>query len=134
VYLGDAGSYLLGAVLAVLLMAAADEGVATASGALLFVGVPVADTVVAIVRRLRARRPLMRGDRGHVYDQLVDRGWPVPRTVLACVAAQGVLAVAGIAIAGMPRGPAVAVAVTVIVVTGAAALAVFTSPRTWADR
>ena len=37
-------------------------------------GLPVADTAIAILRRLRAHRPLLQGDRSHVYDQLVDRG------------------------------------------------------------
>ena len=75
VYLGDAGSYLIGTALAMLFVAASQHHAAVVSGAFLFVGVPVADTTVAIVRRLRARTPLLRGDRGHVYDQLVDRGW-----------------------------------------------------------
>ena len=53
---------------------ASGVAVSTGVGALLFVAVPVADMTVAIVRRARARRPLFAGDRGHVYDQLVDRG------------------------------------------------------------
>ena len=56
-------------------VSAPGEPVASSAGSLLFVAVPVADTAVAIVRRARARRPLFAGDRGHVYDQLVDRGW-----------------------------------------------------------
>src|SRR4029453_10608293 len=81
IYLGDAGSYLVGTGLALLLAltATADEGVATTAGALLFVAVPVADTTIAIVRRRRAGRPLLEGDRGHIYDQLVDRGWSAER-------------------------------------------------------
>jgi UDP-GlcNAc:undecaprenyl-phosphate/decaprenyl-phosphate GlcNAc-1-phosphate transferase len=98
---------------------------------LLFVGVPVADTTVAIVRRLRAHTPLLRGDRGHVYDQLVDRGWSAKLAVLACVAAQAVLTVAGIGIASLAGGVAVAVTAATIAVVGGGAILAFTSPRAW---
>jgi UDP-GlcNAc:undecaprenyl-phosphate GlcNAc-1-phosphate transferase len=129
VYLGDAGSYLIGTALAMLFLAATLRQAAVVSGAFLFLGVPVADTVVAVVRRLRARQPLLRGDRGHVYDQLVDRGWPPPAAVIACVAAQGVLTGAGVAIALLAGATAVAVTVVTVASLGAIAIVVFTSPR-----
>jgi UDP-GlcNAc:undecaprenyl-phosphate GlcNAc-1-phosphate transferase len=131
IYLGDAGSYLVGTGLAMLAVAAIDASTAAASGAALFVGVPVADTVVAIVRRIRAHRPLLRGDRGHVYDQLVDRGWPAPRTVVVCIAAQVGLTAAGVGIASLSGGAAVAVAAITVVLVGVPLLAAFTSPRSW---
>jgi len=131
IYLGDAGSYLLGTALAMLFVAASQRHAAVVSGALLFVGVPVADTSVAIVRRLRAGTPLLRGDRGHVYDQLVDRGWSPKLSVLACVAAQAALTGAGIGIASMSGAGAVAVAAAVVAAVGAGAILAFTSPRAW---
>ena len=101
IYLGDGGAYLLGTALALLLALAwhADQAPAVSAGALAMVVVPVGDTVVAVVRRRRAGQPLFVGDRGHTYDQLVDRGWPAPRAALALVAAQAALAAAG-AVAG----------------------------------
>ena len=131
VYLGDAGSYLLGAALAVLFLAASQRHAAVVSGALLFVAVPVADTTVAIVRRIRAHRPLLQGDRGHVYDQLVDRGWSPVRSVAACVVAQAGLTAAGIGIAALSGNVAVAIAVGTVAVVGIAAILSFTSPRAW---
>ena len=92
---------------------------------------PVADTGVAIVRRLRAHTPLMRGDRGHVYDQLVDRGWSVKSTVLACALAQAVLTAIGIGVANLSSGAAVAVAGATVLVVGGSAILAFTSPRAW---
>jgi UDP-GlcNAc:undecaprenyl-phosphate GlcNAc-1-phosphate transferase len=130
VYLGDAGSYLLGTALAMLFLATAQRDAAVVSGAFLFVGVPVADTVVAVVRRLRARRPLLRGDRGHVYDQLVDRGWSAPVAVAACVGAQAVLTGAGLGVASLSGGTAVVVTVATVGSVGMAAILVFTSSRT----
>ena len=131
VHLGDSGSYLIGTAVALLFLAAAPRDVPVVSAAFLFVGVPVADSAVAIVRRLRAHRPLMQGDRGHVYDQLVDRGWPAPRAVLACAVVQAALTAIGIGVANLSAGAAVAVAALTVAVVGASALLAFTSPRAW---
>jgi UDP-GlcNAc:undecaprenyl-phosphate/decaprenyl-phosphate GlcNAc-1-phosphate transferase len=130
IYLGDAGSYLVGTGLAVLLALTfvADDGSAASAGALLFVAVPVADTTIAIVRRRRAGRPLFQGDRGHVYDQLVDMGWSAERSVLACAVTQAVFVALGLGASVMADGPAVALVATVIVVVGGLALWAFTAP------
>jgi UDP-N-acetylmuramyl pentapeptide phosphotransferase/UDP-N-acetylglucosamine-1-phosphate transferase len=131
VYLGDAGSYLLGTALAMLFLAATHYDAAVISSACLFVGVPVADAAVAIVRRLRARTALLRGDRGHVYDQLVDRGWSARAATVACAATQAVLSAIGIAISVRSGTAAVVLTAAVVIGFGAAAFAAFTSPRAW---
>jgi UDP-GlcNAc:undecaprenyl-phosphate/decaprenyl-phosphate GlcNAc-1-phosphate transferase len=130
IYLGDAGSYLVGTGLALLLglTFVTDDGTATSAGALLFVAVPVADTTVAVVRRRRAGRPLFQGDRGHVYDQLVDMGWSSDRSTLACAAAQAVFVALGLAASAMSDGAALALVAVVIVVVGGSALWAFTAP------
>jgi UDP-GlcNAc:undecaprenyl-phosphate GlcNAc-1-phosphate transferase len=131
VYLGDAGTYLLGTALAMLFLAAAQYEAAVVSSAFLFVGVPVADAAVAIVRRARAGTALLRGDRGHVYDQLVDRGWSAKAAAGACAAAQLLLTGIGIGVSGLTGRAAIAVAATVVVVVGAAAILTFTGPGAW---
>jgi UDP-N-acetylmuramyl pentapeptide phosphotransferase/UDP-N-acetylglucosamine-1-phosphate transferase len=136
IYLGDGGSYLVGTALAILLAASFTDGepVALTSGALLFLAVPAADIVVAVVRRLRAGRPMFYGDRGHVYDQLVDRGWHPLATVRACVLAQALLVVIGVAIASLPAAFAVALAATLVVSVGTVLIVAFTTPGTWKTR
>jgi UDP-N-acetylmuramyl pentapeptide phosphotransferase/UDP-N-acetylglucosamine-1-phosphate transferase len=131
VHLGDSGSYLIGTTLALLFLAAAPGDAPAVSAAFLFVGVPVADSAVAIVRRLRAHRPLMQGDRGHVYDQLVDRGWSAGGAVVACAAAQAMLTAIGIAVSNLDGGAAIAVTAVTITVVATLALLAFTSPRAW---
>ena len=130
IYLGDAGSYLVGTGLALLLAltATSDDGAGTTAGALLFVAVPVADTTIAIVRRRRAGRPLFQGDRGHIYDQLVDRGWSSERSTLACAAAQAAFVALGLAAGALPAALGVTLVALVIVVVGAGAVWVFTAP------
>ena len=119
IYLGDGGAYLVGTALALLLALAWDAGrpPAVSAGALAMVVVPVGDILVAVVRRRRAGQPLFAGDRGHTYDQLVDRGWPAWRAALALVAAQAGLAAAGAAAGSLGLAAAVA-----LVTASAAAL------------
>ena len=88
----------------------------------LIVGVPLADTAIAVLRRSLARRPLFLGDRSHVYDQLVDRGWRVETSTALCVVVQGALAALGVLAAGLDASWALAVTGgTVVAVTALAA-------------
>lgn len=108
IYLGDGGAYVLGTMLAMLLASGwqTDQPRSAPLGAVLLVALPVGDASVAILRRARAGRPLLKGDRGHVYDQLVDRGWPAPRASLACVGAQALLSAAGVLAGKLGPAPA----------------------------
>ena len=112
IYLGDAGAYLIGTTVA--LLPALSRHSATRWSIWwavpLLVAVPIIDTGVAIARRLRAHRPLLSGDRSHVYDQLVDRGRSIGQSTMLCVGAQLALTGVGLAITHSP--PAVAFACT----------------------
>jgi UDP-GlcNAc:undecaprenyl-phosphate/decaprenyl-phosphate GlcNAc-1-phosphate transferase len=97
IYLGDGGSYLLGTAIAMLSASALHTDYSAVWIALPFlVGLPLADAAIAILRRYLAKRPLMLGDRSHVYDQLADRGWSVPRVVLVCASVQLLATVTGL--------------------------------------
>ena len=131
IYLGDGGAYLLGTALALLLASAwdADLAPAVAAGALAMVIVPVGEIVVAVIRRKRAGQPLFAGDRGHVYDQLVDRGWPAAKASLACVAVQAALAAVGAVAGSLGLVPAVSVvAASAAVLLAAVAARGFLAP------
>ena len=118
IYLGDAGSYLIGTALAMLLAATFEEvDFAVSSGAVLLVVVPVADTAVAVVRRLRAGR-LCSAAPGHVYDQLIDKGWGSVHVVVACIAVQALLVGIGVAIGNLPAGIAVGVTAALVAAAG----------------
>ena len=131
VYLGDGGSYLLGTALAVLLASAWAPGVAASTGvaALALVAVPVAEVAFAVVRRARSHRSLLAGDRGHPYDRLVDRGWPVLAASGAYIATAAVVA-AGVVVAShrasMTAAVVVDVAAAVLLVAGALATGALT--------
>ena len=113
IYLGDAGSYLVGTALALLLATAwsPHRKVAVGFAALALVALPAIEAVVAIIRRLRARQAPFTGDRGHVYDQLVDRGWSAGRASLAFAVAQLGLAAVAVLAASVSSAPAAVMAI-----------------------
>ena len=89
VFLGDNGAYLVGFLLAVVLMRASPEGSGVELAvALLLLGVFLLDLFVTVTRRAWARRPLFAGDRSHLYDRLISRGWSVGQVVLGAVMLQ----------------------------------------------
>jgi len=126
IYLGDGGSYLLGTALAVLLASAWAPGTRSATGVagLVLVAVPAAEVLFAVLRRLRSRRSLVLGDRGHPYDRLRGRGWPVLGASGAYVGAQLVLGAAAVAVAATRSATAAVVVAAVVAVALVAAGAV----------
>ncbi|MDR3650552.1 MAG: hypothetical protein P4L20_15780 [Acidimicrobiales bacterium] len=126
VYLGDAGAYLLGATLALLLSWAWAPGTPSPVGvaSLVIVAVPVAEVAFAVVRRLRARQSVTTGDRRHPYDLVVAHGWSRGAAALAYIGGEALLGLAavGASKAHTLAGPVAAVVVApAVVVTAAAA-------------
>lgn len=97
IFLGDVGSYGIGALLAGGALAAWAGGVAVqlAVAPLL---VYFADTAWVMVRRARAGKPLTEAHREHAYQRLVQQGWPHPVAAAwsAAVSAAVVLVVGGL--------------------------------------
>lgn len=83
-YLGDAGSLLLGFWLAVVALAAAAKTVAATPLLLpmLVLGVPLLDTLWAVIRRTVAGKPFWKADRGHVHHRLLARGCSTGKVLL----------------------------------------------------
>jgi UDP-GlcNAc:undecaprenyl-phosphate GlcNAc-1-phosphate transferase len=83
IFMGDAGSMLLGLNAAILILLFFEAAYLRLTlGALMVFGLPIADMLMTLVRRWRNGRPVMQGDRSHFYDQLVDRGLSVRRVVM----------------------------------------------------
>jgi UDP-GlcNAc:undecaprenyl-phosphate GlcNAc-1-phosphate transferase len=85
VFMGDAGSQLLGFLLAVLGLAAswttAGTTVATMLLPLLVLAIPILDTTLVTVRRLAERRPVTQGGKDHTSHRLVYYGLSETRAV-----------------------------------------------------
>ena len=101
IFLGDSGSLLLGFWLSSIAIAAASKTAAATTLALpmLILGVPVLDTMWAIVRRTWARQPMWRADRGHLHHRLLARGYSPIKTVLVIYTVSLVLGAVAILLA-----------------------------------
>jgi len=97
IFMGDAGSMLLGFTVAALMMLFAEEIPRWWLASVVVFGLPILDTAVALVRRLLNHRPLFVSDRGHIYDQMIDRGIPLKKTVTICYVLASVYAAIGLA-------------------------------------
>jgi UDP-GlcNAc:undecaprenyl-phosphate GlcNAc-1-phosphate transferase len=126
VYLGDAGSYLLGTALAVLVgaqWAATGRALDLAVLAVLagLVGYPLVELVSTIARRLLTRRPLFGGDRDHLYDRFERAGVAKERVTGMLVAGQAIIA--GLAVGAHLLDSAAMPVALVVVLVGATVMA-----------
>jgi len=111
-FMGDSGSTLIGIVLAFLslnwIKSRPDEHSILVP--LIFLAIPFADVVAAILRRARSRASLFSGDRRHFYDLLLRRGWTVNQILNAAVGCSCVLVLVGWLCARHLLPPEIAVA------------------------
>jgi len=108
VFLGDAGSYALGAALATLAAYAVLHGipVEAALGPLVLY---IADTTWTLQRRIRAGERWLEAHRTHVYQRWCDAGWSHQRVTVTAAATTVLLSLLGAAsLAGDPALRAVA--------------------------
>ena len=118
IFMGDAGSMLLGFTAAALMLLFAERVPRWWLASIVVFGLPILDTSVALVRRLINHRPLFVSDRGHIYDQMIDRGIPLKKTVVICYLLAGLYAVIGLAMSQIRTWYAAGVYVVVFVVSG----------------
>jgi len=82
IFMGDAGSMLLGFFVATMMILFCREGNARwLLAAMVVYSLPIFDTALALVRRILDGVNIFAGDRSHLYDQLVDRGMSVKKVV-----------------------------------------------------
>lgn len=99
IFMGDSGSMFLGYVLATSsLLGAAIKSSTTVAilVPILALGIPIMDTLLAMVRRFVERRPIFSPDRGHIHHRLVDLGLTHRRAVLLLYGCSLLLAIAAI--------------------------------------
>ncbi len=118
IFMGDAGSLFLGVIFASLMMLFAAENPLWTLCSIVIFGLPIFDTAVAFARRALNKRPFFVPDRGHVYDQMMDRGMSLKRTVMTCYCLAGVYGFIGIVMSQMKLIYSLAVFVGVIVISG----------------
>lgn len=118
IFMGDAGSMLLGFVCAALMILFGEKVPRWWMASIVIFGLPILDTATAMARRLINRRPLFVSDRGHIYDQLIDRGIPLKKTVAICYGLAGLYALIGITMSQIRTRYALIVYVVVFAISG----------------
>ena len=117
IFMGDAGSMLLGFVVAALMILFAEKVPRWWLASIVVFGLPILDTGVAVIRRLLNHRPVFVSDRGHIYDQMIDRGIPLGRTVAICYGLAGLYALIGLVMSQIRTRYAAVVYVSVVTVS-----------------
>ncbi len=87
-FLGDSGAQVLGFILAAVGIAYVPAGAGLPQGVtwftpILVLGMPIFDTTLVVISRLRRHRPIYRAGRDHTYHRLVSLGLDSNRSVLA---------------------------------------------------
>ena len=118
IFMGDAGSVLLGYNCGMLIILFAERGMFRwVVGALMIFALPVFDTALAMFRRWRSGRSIFEGDRSHFYDQLVQRGFSVRQTVLVSYGLTLLYGIMGLLVIGVRARYAVPLYILVCLVT-----------------
>lgn len=83
IFMGDTGALFLGYMLAVFsLIGFKNVTLFSLVVPVLLLGLPISDTIFAIVRRLVQGRPPMSPDKSHMHHQLIDMGFTTRQAVL----------------------------------------------------
>ena len=101
IFMGDTGSTFLGFVLAVTSILGVFKGYALLAliVSILCVGLPIFDTIFAMLRRMAKHQPIMQADRGHLHHKLIDHGFSQKKAVLIMYAISLLLGLLAIFIA-----------------------------------
>jgi UDP-GlcNAc:undecaprenyl-phosphate GlcNAc-1-phosphate transferase len=84
-FLGDSGAQFLGFILAALGIAYTPPGLPQPSSwfvPILLLSIPIFDTSLVVISRLRRRKAVYQAGLDHTYHRLVELGWPPSRAVL----------------------------------------------------
>lgn len=98
IFMGDTGAQFLGFILAAISIEGAIKSAAAIAITVpvLALGLPIYDTLMAIVRRSLNRQPVMQGDREHIHHKLLDLGLSQKQAVLVMYIISGILGLSAI--------------------------------------
>ncbi|HZK01986.1 MAG TPA: MraY family glycosyltransferase, partial [Anaerovoracaceae bacterium] len=100
IFMGDGGALYLGFMIAsISVMSPMKSATVIATILPIFVlALPILDTALAIIRRVRSGRPIMEADKYHLHHQVLNVGMGHKRTVLTLYCISGIMGVAAILI------------------------------------
>lgn len=103
IFMGDTGSMFLGYALGVSSLMAAAKSLTFISVCIpiLILGVPIFDTLFAIIRRMLSGKPIFEADKAHLHHQFLKRGFSHKRTVLTIYALSAGLSVSALILSAL---------------------------------
>ena len=100
IFMGDAGSQLLGYLLSTVSLIGDYPTKGTTLFAaivpMLILALPIFDTSFAIIRRAVSHKPIMKADKGHLHHRIMAMGFGQRRTVLVLYSISAIMGIAGI--------------------------------------
>lgn len=133
-FLGDSGAQTLGFVLAVIAIAYRPLGAFQSSSwvvPIMLLGVPIFDTVLVVLSRIRRGKPIYSASRDHTYHRLVAMGWSSGKAVLIMQVAA--LFLGCLAFIVLTRPPLVANGIFIaVILIGTMALVYLDNRKLWA--
>ena len=86
IFMGDSGSMVLGYILGVASIIGVFKSTLTLSVIIpvLAVGLPISDTIFAIIRRAKNKEKIFAADAKHIHHRLIDQGFTTKQTVWIC--------------------------------------------------
>lgn len=138
-FMGDCGSLFLGFILGALSLMGLSKGATVVSVFIPFIilGIPVFDTVCAIIRRMWLRKPIFAADKMHLHQTLLSMGLSHSQTVLVIYAISLVMGIAAVLMAVLATAQAtiVLIVITLLTFLGADFLGVLRGRRSsWFSR
>ena len=126
VYLGDAGSMLIGLVVAAVAIESSvkQQAAFVLAVPLAICAIPILDAAAALVRRVTTGQSVFAADRGHLHHALLLRGWSVNKTVMI-IAGLTTLTCAGALVSFFTKNDFCALAVAIAVFLTLAVARVF---------
>jgi len=101
IIMGDTGSMFLGFVVAAIGISLTQDGVSPVPPwvPIIALGLPIVDTVWAVIRRTASGSALFAPDRGHIHHQLLERGLSQRDAMLSLTAVSAGLAIVAVLVA-----------------------------------
>lgn len=105
IFMGDSGALFLGLILGIVSLLGVVRAQSMVMGLvpLIIAGVPLLDTLSAIVRRAHEHKPIGQADTGHVHHRLLRFGMSQRKAVLILYACAAGLMICGLALNGVPE-------------------------------
>lgn len=98
IFMGDTGAQFLGFILAAISIQGAIKSAAAIviTVPVLALGLPIYDTLMAMLRRFKNNRPVMEGDREHLHHKLLDLGLSQKQAVFVMYLISSLLGISAI--------------------------------------